>query len=217
MAKPNPDPIQQQLIAARRNQILDAATRVFADKGFARATIRDVATTAGIADGTIYNYFENKTALLLGLLNRLNESDLRQGHFAQSAELDIADFVQGYVQHRLEQFGPNELQLLQVVLSEVLINRELRDLYYQQVLAPTFALAEQYFEQWSMEGKIVSANPRMAPRMFAGMVLGVLILRLMGDRYLEIHWGDVPQALAAQALSGLMPPEGDYDATDDQA
>ncbi len=45
------DPIQQQLIAARRKQILDAAVRVFADKGFHRATIRDIAQAAGIADG----------------------------------------------------------------------------------------------------------------------------------------------------------------------
>ena len=35
------DPIQAQLIAARRTQILDAATKVFAEKGFERATIKD--------------------------------------------------------------------------------------------------------------------------------------------------------------------------------
>jgi AcrR family transcriptional regulator len=45
MTDPN-DAIQQQLITARRNQILDAATKVFAEKGFHRATIRDVAQQA---------------------------------------------------------------------------------------------------------------------------------------------------------------------------
>ncbi|NJM77475.1 MAG: helix-turn-helix transcriptional regulator [Acaryochloridaceae cyanobacterium RU_4_10] len=68
------DPIQEQLIVARRNQILDAAAKVFAEKGFHPATIRDVAREASIADGTIYNYFKNKSALLLGILERMRES-----------------------------------------------------------------------------------------------------------------------------------------------
>ena len=63
-----PDPF-----AARREQILDAATTVFAAKGFHRATIKEVARAAGVADGTIYNYFENKAALLLGLLGPVDE------------------------------------------------------------------------------------------------------------------------------------------------
>ena len=76
-AKNSADPIeaiQAQLIVARRTQILDAATRVFASKGFNRATIRDVAQAAGVADGTIYNYFANKTDLLFGLLDLLNDT-----------------------------------------------------------------------------------------------------------------------------------------------
>jgi AcrR family transcriptional regulator len=44
------DPIQELLITARHNQILDAATRVFAEKGFHGATIKDIARLAGIAD-----------------------------------------------------------------------------------------------------------------------------------------------------------------------
>ena len=60
---PEPDPIQEQLAAARRSQILDAATHVFSDKGYHQATIREVAQAAGIADGTIYNYFANKAAV----------------------------------------------------------------------------------------------------------------------------------------------------------
>ncbi len=81
--------IQAQLVAARRTQILDAATRVFASKGFNRATIRDVAQAAGVADGTIYNYFANKTDLLFGLLDRLNDTERRPASLAQAAEASI--------------------------------------------------------------------------------------------------------------------------------
>ena len=118
-----PDAIQEQLIAARRNQILDAAVLVFAEKGFHRATIKDVAKAAGVADGTIYNYFENKTALILGLLNRLNESEERPEHFAQAAEMDSREFTRYYVQQRFETLSQGR-DIFQVLLSEILVNKE---------------------------------------------------------------------------------------------
>lgn len=46
-------------------QILDAAIDVFAEKGFHKARISDVADRAKVADGTIYLYFRNKEELLL--------------------------------------------------------------------------------------------------------------------------------------------------------
>lgn len=45
--------------------IVDAATEVFAQSGFAGAQIVDIAQTAGVSVGTIYNYVEGKEALLL--------------------------------------------------------------------------------------------------------------------------------------------------------
>src|SRR5690348_2559194 len=148
MARKKHDPIQKQLAQARRAQILDAATQVFAEKGFHRATIHDVARAAGIADGTIYTYFENKTALLLGLLNRINETELRGQHFAQVERGDIRAFVRSYIRRRFEVFTQTGFEVFQVLLSEILVDSELRELYYRQVIAPTFDLAERSFQQW---------------------------------------------------------------------
>ena len=64
------DPIQQLLISARRHQILDAATTVFAEKGFHRATIKDIVRQAGIIDGTIYIYFASKAGRAAPKINR---------------------------------------------------------------------------------------------------------------------------------------------------
>jgi AcrR family transcriptional regulator len=50
----------EQAKAARREEILDAARRVFADRGFRGTTIADIAEVAGIALGTIYLYFPSK-------------------------------------------------------------------------------------------------------------------------------------------------------------
>src|SRR5271157_4472806 len=138
---PKTDPVREQLVTARRNQILDAATKVFAAKGFHRATIKDVARAAAIADGTIYNYFENKTALLLGILHRLNETSDRDTHFEQARNMDIRAWLRWYIKYRLEAFRPETFEVFRVLLSEMLVNTELRELYMQQVIEPTFAVA----------------------------------------------------------------------------
>ena len=48
----------------RREQILDAAARVFAEKGYHEAGIADIATDLGIGHGTFYRYFENKKEIV---------------------------------------------------------------------------------------------------------------------------------------------------------
>jgi len=52
---------------ARREAILSAARRVFAEKGFEGTTIADVAREAGVASGTVYLYFGSKLELFAAL------------------------------------------------------------------------------------------------------------------------------------------------------
>jgi AcrR family transcriptional regulator len=59
--------------AARREEILDAARRVFADRGFKGTTIADIAEAAGIALGTVYLYFPSKDDLFSALNERFTE------------------------------------------------------------------------------------------------------------------------------------------------
>jgi TetR/AcrR family fatty acid metabolism transcriptional regulator len=51
----------------KRIRILDAALKIFASRGFYNAKVSEVAREAGVADGTIYLYFESKDALLIAL------------------------------------------------------------------------------------------------------------------------------------------------------
>jgi TetR/AcrR family transcriptional regulator, fatty acid metabolism regulator protein len=50
--------------AERRRQILQAAVRTFADKGYHTARVSDIAKEAGVAYGLVYHYYESKEALL---------------------------------------------------------------------------------------------------------------------------------------------------------
>ena len=202
------DLFQEQVAALRRAQILDAATKVFAVRGFHRTTIRDVARAAGIADGTIYNYFENKTALLLGIMNRMNETERREDDLAQVVDTDIRAFMRHYFRQRFTALTLGGPEVFQVVLSEVLVNEELRELYMQQVVAPTFALAETYFAQLVEAGKVRRLDVPLTLRMISATFLGLLIERLIGDPQLQARWDELPDLLTTLFLDGLLVHEG---------
>jgi AcrR family transcriptional regulator len=53
--------------AATRRRILEAAVQLFAAKGFEASTTRDIADAAGIASGTLFNYFATKEVILASL------------------------------------------------------------------------------------------------------------------------------------------------------
>ena len=199
------DPFQEQVAALRRAHILDAATNVFAGRGFHRTTIRDVARAAGVADGTIYNYFENKTALLLGIMNRMNETERRADDLALAAGMDMRQFFRHYFQQRIAVLTQDGLAAFQVILSEVLVNPELRELYVQQVVEPTFALAEAQFTRLAEAGRIRQIDLPLTLRTIAATFLGLLTLRIMGDPQVQTKWDTLPDLLTTLTLDGLLP------------
>lgn len=202
-----PDPIQELVTAARRKQILDAATRVFAEKGFHRATIKDIARVAGIADGTIYTYFASKTEVLLGILHRLNESEEREQQLTPERGQDQRSFFTSYLRHRMALLWPNA-EVFQAVLPEMLVNEELRGLYYQQVLVPTFTVAEHSFQAQSTTGQVHSIDVALRVRAIAGMLFGLLTFQLLGDEVIAEHWKELPEILTSLLFDGLQQGEG---------
>jgi AcrR family transcriptional regulator len=58
---------QQRRIERRRQEILAAAARVFAEKGYANSTTKEIAAAADLAEGTLYNYFSGKREILIAV------------------------------------------------------------------------------------------------------------------------------------------------------
>ena len=185
------DPIQELVAAARRKQILDAATQVFAEKGFHRATVKEIARVADIADGTIYTYFASKDEVLLAVLDRLNETTERQQQFVLGDEQDLKAFFRAYLQQRMALLWPNA-EVFRAVLPELLVNSALRKRYYEQVLAPTIAVGERFSQGQSEHLQI---NIPLTVRAIAGTLLGLLLLQLLGDQEIAEQWEELPHVL----------------------
>ncbi len=68
--------VTDRYLEERRQEILDAARTVFVEKGYAAATMNDIASEAGVAAGSIYRYFANKAELIADVAQGCVHQDL---------------------------------------------------------------------------------------------------------------------------------------------
>src|SRR5918995_7527242 len=68
--------------AEKRDLILRAATKVFAQHGYFQSQVADVARVAGVAAGTVYLYFKSKDDLLVSIFERSMREVLAEGRAA---------------------------------------------------------------------------------------------------------------------------------------
>ena len=87
----------------------------------------------------------------------------------------------------------------------MLVHEELRTLYYQQVLVPTFTIAEHFLQTQRGAGHVRSIEVPRTVRAIAGLLLGLLTLQLLGDEMIAQLWEELPEVLTSLLFDGLQP------------
>jgi len=82
----------------KRARILDAAVKVFAERGYFSSTVAEIARAAGVADGTIYLYFKSKDDLLLRLFDEKMTQLLAEAKAALAEERDAPSRLKRFIQ-----------------------------------------------------------------------------------------------------------------------
>jgi AcrR family transcriptional regulator len=90
-----------------RARILNAALAVFQERGFERATMREIATEAGVATGAAYYYFDSKDALVMAFYERA-QAEMRVELEAKLARCKTLETrLRTIIAEKLEYFAPN--------------------------------------------------------------------------------------------------------------
>ncbi|MGM0652390.1 MAG: TetR/AcrR family transcriptional regulator [Bacillota bacterium] len=101
--------------------ILDAAVKTFAQTGYHRTRVADIAREAGVADGTVYIYFENKEDILVSLFQDLmiRFVDDLCGELAQCG--DAKEKLQAIITYHLTTLGnrPEQARVTQIELRQI--------------------------------------------------------------------------------------------------
>ncbi|MBI4758773.1 MAG: TetR/AcrR family transcriptional regulator, partial [Chloroflexi bacterium] len=147
-----------------------------------KATTREIATLAGIAEGTIYNYFQGKRDLLISLLGSLVAEPLEEALTAELFDLDEQSFLANLVGRRLESITSNADMLL-VLFQQIVVDGELRRSYFSRVFLPVTTQLEAYFQARMDKGIYRQTDARMVTRAVLGaFVMNFVVPIILGER-----------------------------------
>jgi AcrR family transcriptional regulator len=175
---------RQRKAEARRQAILEAASEVFAAKGFARATTREIADRADVAEGTIYNYFSSKRDLLVAMTRHMVADSVGMALEAFQTQ-DDRTYLSMLLQERFA-FQQRNLAFLRALMSEVWTNEDFRRHYLGEVVAPLLQLMEGYVQARIQVGSVRPVNTSIVVRAMAGSFLIFLLLSGPGSAGLDV-------------------------------
>ncbi len=134
-------PSKKQLVTEfRTTGILQAARRVFGEKGYERATIEDIARAAGVAKGTVYLYYPSKRAVYWEALKQgileLRDDTVRR----MNAAATLDEKVRAFITSKLEYFeahkdfvGIYQPEFRKAAVQPTTFQKELDAAYLEQV------------------------------------------------------------------------------------
>ncbi len=198
-----------KIVEDRREQIIDAAMRVFAQKGFARATNKDIAREAGITAGLIYHYFKSKEDLLGAVIEERSPLQLFTTLPAQAFELPPEQFFRFLLIRVLNILEEEKfVSLLRVVLSETLHG----DNEYFSQIAPTviqraLGFIERYLNAQIASGALRQVDSKLAAQVLLGSVIGFVLRRqiLHDAQALQYTHEEIVESIVDTVLAGLRP------------
>jgi TetR/AcrR family fatty acid metabolism transcriptional regulator len=172
---------------SKRQAIVDAAIHVFAQKGYQKAKIADVAEKAGVADGTVYLYFKNKDDLLMQSMHEMVEEKLvkirRKIAKENTARAKLFKFAELHAD--LYTKNPHVVRFMVVEL------RQSREFYKKY---PTYAPLSEYLDYVEnlvndaiAEGSIRKVNARTLALMIIGTMDFVLTQWVVGGEQISLH------------------------------
>ena len=174
---------RRALTEQRKAQILAAAAKVFAAKGFERATIADIAKAAGVAEGSIYNYFKNKQDLLVSLPRQMIEPTIeatsaRVLMTSLAEPLPPEEILKGIAQNVISIIQKNAHIFRALVSALPNMKQPMREKYLQQVVLYATGLLEEYFQQQIKQGVLRKGlDPKILSLSFVGMFFPFVMFR----------------------------------------
>jgi AcrR family transcriptional regulator len=173
---------KENITRMRRQQILDAALDVFSRNGFAMATTAEIAHTAGLAEGTIYNYFDSKRELFIAVIRDLVITVPLLDLIEELPEKGIGVTFTDILMNRLELIESGSISHIPYLMGEIQRDPELKALWAEQFIQPFLSQVDGVYRLIMKSGKVRSLEPDVVVRAIGGLVLGFIMLKMMeGD------------------------------------
>ncbi|MFQ6090520.1 MAG: TetR/AcrR family transcriptional regulator [Candidatus Bipolaricaulia bacterium] len=134
-------------IPKKKESIIEAAIRVFAEKGFHPAGMREIAEQARVAIGTIYHYFKSKEDILIQIFREEIESRRRFLEELRASGLSIREQFQQILAMHFDRITENKRLVILILMERLEPNER-----FQRVFRSLYEEIAHYIEELIAEG-----------------------------------------------------------------
>lgn len=191
--------LRERVRESTRDAILDAAANSFNAGGAGAVRMEDIASGAGIAVGTLYNYFSDRQALVASLLQSRTQRLLDALDAAAAAGMNAGQPTALTVRAELQQFVATLVthwdanRILLTLMIEDLLQRgaDARAVHREHTVATQLLARAQTLVARGIEaGVLQPADTRVCAAMLLGMVRGVVTTALVRGDAAFAHQSD---------------------------
>ena len=186
----------------KRQRILRAAVDVFAEHGYFNAKVAQIAKAAGVADGTIYLYFQGKEDLLITIFREHTRSYLAELERRMADVEPAEDRLRTAVRHHLETLGRDRAL---AVVSQVELRHSLKflSLFSQQEVADYLNVIRKIVEHGQESGAFRrNVHPQLAAKAIFGVIDEMVTSWMLSEKDYDL--AAQSEQVADLILTGLL-------------
>lgn len=166
----------------REEEILEAAIKIFSEKGFSAATTSEIAKEAGVAEGTIFRYFKTKKDILIKVMTKVLEIlgekliiERLTNLFEENKEKSEREILIIILKDRLELFE-KYWDMIKIVATEMQFHQDLREVFIKSVVTKGKDIVENFINTGVSKGVFRKVDTAVALRSLIGMV-GIYVIQ----------------------------------------
>lgn len=199
--------------ATRRDQLIDAATRLFSERGFEGATTREIARAAGMNEALIFRHFPHKEELYAAILEEKAREAGTEGWVAELRAFAETGDDLGVLRRLMAlimRHGRQDPQFLRLMLHAALDHREMMREFRTRHLAPLYEELLRFVEAGQLARRFRSENPHALTRVLLAVPSYHAILDgLLGGDTLGEAGHEASEIYARMLLAALVMPGAD--------
>jgi len=161
----------------RKEQILDAATEVFAQKGFDHARMDDIVEETGLSKGALYWYFKSKDDIIFGIMDRMFQLEFRELEELQQTDTSASEALMAFTEvaikdiNRMLRFMPVTYEFLALAFRNKLVQKAIK-----QYMNSYVSLLDPMIQAGINSGEFKQVNPRDVSAAVGAIIEGTVLL-----------------------------------------
>ncbi|MCD2348205.1 TetR/AcrR family transcriptional regulator [Clostridium guangxiense] len=194
----------------REQQILDAAIKIFSEKGYNAATTSEISKEAGIAEGTLFRYFKNKKTLLAKIVI-LSSKTIGKNIIARrlgkliekNKDKDLKEILKLIMLDRIDLLEKNK-ELFKIVFTEIQYQDDLKEAFKENIILVGKDILFDYIDKSKLKDLFKDVDPMVVGRTMIASVFAYVVQSTVFPELITISKEQQVDEMVEVFLNGIV-------------